>query len=248
MRGRVAVTKFENPRTGNFLLNSLAAEDFAVIKPYLAKVSLSTGNIILEPGRPVERAYFPESGIVSIQDILNGERIGLGIVGFEGFVGWPVLLGCSAAPHEASVAIGEASAFCISTADLLKVGRERRAINDLLLLYVQCFMQQMARTILSNVHDSVDRRLARWLLMNQDRLDSDEVKLTHDQLGVMLHVRRATVTDTLHVLEGDGLVRSLRRQIIIRDRPGLVELAGEAYGAAESTYAKLIAPLPTMRA
>jgi CRP-like cAMP-binding protein len=171
--------------------------------------------------------------------------MGVGILGFEGLVGWSVLLGCLTAPHEASVA-GDGSALSISTPDLLAVCRERRKINEILLLYVQCFIQQMTRTILSNVHDSVDRRIARWLLMNQDRLGCDEINLTHEQLGVMLHVRRATVTDTLHILEGEGLIRSFRGIIVILDRRRLVERAGQAYGAAENTYAELIGQLPTI--
>jgi CRP-like cAMP-binding protein len=232
-------------RPRNALLGRLAPEDFAEIAPHLTKFPLKTGDVLLEPGEPVERLYFPESGIISIHDILEGgQRIGVGIVGFEGLAGWPLILGCRTAPHEATVAIGGASALSIHATDLLAVTRERRGVSELLLLYVQCFMQQMARTILSNVHDGVDRRLARWLLMNQDRLGGEEIKLTHEQLGVMLHVRRASVTDTIHILEGEGLIRSLRGRIIILNRPALVERAGEAYGAAEKAYAELICPLP----
>ncbi len=80
--------------------------------------------------------------------------------------------------------------------------------------------------------------------MNHDRLDGDEIVLTHEQLGVMLGVRRATVTDTLHILEGEHLIRSLRGRIVILDRPGLVDFAGHVYGAAEEAYSRLIAPFP----
>jgi CRP-like cAMP-binding protein len=236
-------------RPGNLLLARLSDDDYAFFAPKLTKVPLATGQVVVNAGSPIRHVFFPEAGIVSIHDVLNGgNRIGVGILGYEGLVGWPVLLGSRTAPHEASVAIGEGSALSISANDLLEVCRERRAVNELLLLYVQCFMQQMAGTILSNVHDSLDRRLARWLLMNQDRLGGDEIELTHEQLGVMLDVRRATVTDTLHVLEGDALIRSLRGRIIIRDRARLIERAGEAYGAAERTYAELIAPWPTFAA
>jgi CRP-like cAMP-binding protein len=223
------------------LLSRLGAEDFAAIARHLTSVSLATGDFVLKPGELVERLYFPESGVISIHDVLqDGRRIGVGIVGLEGMAGWPLLLGCQTAPHEATVAIGESSALAISASDLLQVSQERQAVNELLLLYVQCFVQQMARTILSNVHDPLDRRLARWLLMNQDRLGGDEIRLTHEQLGVMLDVRRATVTDTLHVLEGDGLIRSRRHLITIRDRTRLIERAGEAYGSAEKMYEELI--------
>jgi hypothetical protein len=120
--------------------------------------------------------------------------------------------------------------------------QSRHALNQLLLRYVQCFFAQLGRTILANLHDPTERRLARWLLMNHDRLHGDEISLTHEQLGVMLGVRRASVTDTLHVLEGQGFIRSVRGRVIIRDRKGLIEFAGESYGAAESEYARAIRP------
>lgn len=228
----------------NALLGRLAADDFGELAPHLVKVPLKSGEVLFSPGQPFERVYFPQSGIVSIHDILpDGQRIGMGILGFEGMAGWPVLLGSRTALLEATVAIG-GSALAMSAADLLAVARQRRPVNELLLLYVQCFMQQMAGTILSNVHDPMERRLARWLLMNQDRLGGEEIKLTHEQLGVMLDVRRASVTDALHVLEGEGLIRSLRGRIIIRNRPSLVVRAGAAYGSAERTYTELICPLP----
>lgn len=238
------MTVVEKSEIRNALLGRLAAEEFAQLAPHLEVTPLKAGEILYTPGRPFERVYFPESGVVSIHDVLEGgQRIGMGILGFEGLAGWPVLLGSRVALLEATVAMG-GSAFAISAAELLAVAHQRRAVNELLLLYVQCFMQQMAGTILSNVHDPIDCRLARWLLMNQDRIGGDEIELTHEQLGVMLDVRRASVTDALHLLEGEGLVRSLRGRIIIRNRPGLVLRAGAAYGSAEKTYAELICPLP----
>jgi CRP-like cAMP-binding protein len=122
------------------------------------------------------------------------------------------------------------------------VCQERQAINTLLLRYVHCFMTQLGRTIMSNLTDAVEKRLARWLLMNHDRLEGDRINLTHNQLAVMLGVRRATVTDALHVLEGAGLIRSTRGLIDVLDRGQLRAFAGESYGAAETEYARFIAP------
>jgi hypothetical protein len=111
-----------------------------------------------------------------------------------------------------------------------------------LLRYVQCFVAQMGRTILANLHEPTERRLARWLLMNHDRLQGEEIALTHEQLGVMLGVRRASVTDALHIVEGHSFIRSVRGRVIIRDRLGLIEFAGESYGAAEREYGRAIMP------
>jgi CRP-like cAMP-binding protein len=144
------------------------------------------------------------------------------------------------------VAIAAGSALCISADALLEKCRERPKLNSLLLLYVQSFVTQMGGTITSNLHDRLERRLARWLLMNHDRLDGDDIVLTHEQLGVMLGCRRATVTDALHVLEGEQLIYSLRGRVIIRDRCNLVAFAGGAYGMAEAAYGRLIAPMETL--
>lgn len=230
-------------RPRNLLLGSLRAEDFAYLQPNLERVPLRTDEVILKAHSAVERIYFVESGVASFHEVLqNGTRVGVAIIGYEGLTGWPSLLGIDQSPHEASVAIGGGTALSISPAALLHACRERQAINTLLLRYVHCFMSQMGRTILSNLHDPLEKRLARWLLMNHDRLEGDRIQLTHEQLGIMLGVRRATVTDTLHILEGEGLVRSTRGVIEVRDRARLLALAGESYGVAETEYARFIAP------
>ena len=227
------------------MLASLSDQDLDALRPSLSRVTLREDQTLLEARAPIESLCFPETGVVSFHEVLNDDtRVGVGIIGFEGFTGWSVLLGCERSPHEAKVAIGGGAALRISAEALLAACRARPAINRLLLLYVQTFVTQMGRTISSNLNDRLERRLARWLLMNHDRLDGDEIVLTHEQLGVMLGVRRATVTDTLHILEGERLIRSIRGRIIIRDRGGLVEFAGDAYGAAEEAYSRLIAPFP----
>lgn len=230
-------------RSPNLLLRSLSPEDFAFLRPRLERAPLSTGEIVLKPSATIERIHFPESGVVSFHEIRQeGSRVGVAIIGYEGFLGWPALLGIDQSPHEASVAIGGGTALSISPAELLRACQIRPAINVLLLRYVHCFISQMGRTIMSNLNDALDKRLARWLLMNHDRLEGNRINLTHEQLGVMLGVRRATVTDTLHILEGSGVVRSTRGLIEVRDRARLLALAGESYGAAEAEYARSIAP------
>jgi CRP-like cAMP-binding protein len=231
------------PQPRNLLLGSLPADDLAYLQPRLEQVPLRTDEVILRANCAVERIYFLEGGVASFHEVLNsGRRVGVAIIGFEGLTGWPALLGVDQSPHEASIAIGGATALSISPAELLRACRDRQAINALLLRYVHCFISQMGRTILSNLHDPLEKRLARWLLMNHDRLEGDRIQLTHEQLGIMLGVRRATVTDTLHILEGEGLIRSTRGVIEVRDRRRLLTFAGESYGVAEIEYARFIGP------
>ena len=228
--------------SSNVLLSSLSDHDAARLAPFLKRRPLHRDQIVLEIGAPISTIYFPESGIVSFHEVLtDGSRVGIGIIGFDGMVGWSALLGCERSPHEASIAIG-GKGLSISTTELQRACSDSPTLNKFLLGYVQCFMSQMGRTITANLRDPLDKRLARWLLMNHDRLGGDRIPLTHDQLGVMLGVRRASVTDTLHILEGAALIRLTRGIIEIRSRPGLEAFAGEAYGFAEAEYATRIAP------
>jgi CRP-like cAMP-binding protein len=234
---------FAPERSGNILLNCLDGETWKAVQPRFDRRSLRTGQVLLEADGPIEEVWFPEGGVASFHEIRkDGTRVGVGIAGFEGVVGWSVLLGSDTSLHEATIAIGESTALCIAASELIDLCRTQQPLNQLLLRYVQSFFAQLGRTILANLHEPTERRLARWLLMNHDRLHGDEITLTHEQLGVMLGVRRASVTDTLHILEGQGLIRSVRGRVIIRDRKRLVEFAGESYGAAESEYARAIRP------
>jgi CRP-like cAMP-binding protein len=117
---------------------------------------------------------------------------------------------------------------------------ESRALRSLLLAYVQALLAQTTSTVLANGHAKLEERLARWLLMVHDRTDGMTITLTHEFLAVMLGVRRAGVTVALHLLEGKGLIRSTRRQIVILNRRGLIEEAHGSYGAAEEEYRRLI--------
>ncbi|WP_313200159.1 helix-turn-helix domain-containing protein [Rhizobium sp.] len=105
---------------------------------------------------------------------------------------------------------------------------------------------QVSYTALANVKFEIRQRLARWLVMVHDRVPGRSFQLTHDYLAIMLGVRRSSVTDALHLLEGETLIRSTRMSIEIRDRQGLITVAGEAYGAPEVEYERLMAlPLAT---
>ncbi len=102
--------------------------------------------------------------------------------------------------------------------------------------------EQATYTALSNAVHQVDERLARWLLMCHDRSDSDDLALTHEYMSVMLTVRRPSVTSSLHVLEGNGFIRSERGYVTIRNRKALEEFAGDAYGKPEAVYRRLLGP------
>jgi CRP-like cAMP-binding protein len=232
-----------HPPCGNLLLGSLAEQDYELLAPHLERVPFAVGDTLSAAGGPIEKLCFPEGGVASLHDVLEGgERIGIGILGREGFSGWQVLLGSKEARHEVVVALPAETALQIDPDRLLQACDRSPRLRALLLRFVHTLFTQMGRTIVSNLHDPAERRLARWLLMNHDRIEGEAIAVTHQQLGIMLGVRRATVTDSLHVLEGNGLIRATRGQISVRDREGLKAMAGETYGQAEAEYCALVAP------
>jgi CRP-like cAMP-binding protein len=177
----------------------------------------------------------------------DGSRIGVGHTGYEGLVGWPVLLGSDLAPHEARMTAVGGTAFRISTGDILTACRASETLHDLLLRFVRAFTVQLSYTIVSSLTQSVETRLCRWTLMAHDRVQGDEIEVTHDEIAVMLAVRRASVTDALHVLEGEAMIRCQRGRVHILDRSGLRRRTSDTYGVAEAEYSRLIAPFPRDR-
>ncbi len=122
--------------------------------------------------------------------------------------------------------------------------RANQSLRETLHRYAMAFLTQATNTVISNANHPVEQRLARWLLMCRDRLEADEIGITHDVVANLLGIRRASVTVSLHVLEGIGAIRSTRGLVTVLDRALLMELAGEAYGQAEAEYRKLVGPFP----
>jgi CRP-like cAMP-binding protein len=167
----------------------------------------------------------------------------VGIFGREGLSSIPVLLGSDRSPYQTFLQIDGTSAYRIG-ADRFRDAIARSArLKNLLLRYVQTFLIQIANSVASNAHSRIEARLARWLLMCHDRIDGDEVHLTHEFLSMMVAAQRTGVTLTLHILEGAGIIQSQRARITILDRDKLEELAGDSYGQPEAEYRRLIGPI-----
>lgn len=231
----------ENRR--NLLLRLMGDADFSRLASRFERIELQEGDLIAAAGGQIDTICFLETGVASYSEISrDGNPTGIGMVGYEGLVEWHALLGSKVSPHEVTIAVGPARARRIAAAELNAAARESAALHNLLMRFVQSFIVQLGRTIVSNLLDPVERRLCRWLLMNHDRLEHDEIELTHQQIGVMLGVRRASVTDALHVLEGKKLIRAERRRILILDRAQLRQCAGDSYGPAEAAYGRLLVP------
>jgi len=225
------------------LLRSLAGDDFARLEPHLERTTLSTRESLYRPNEPIERVYFPESGVGSITALQEGgDLIEVGLYGREGFSGSAVVLGAEQSPHASMVQVGNLTSLSISSERLLQACDESPRLLRLLLRYSQALNIQAALTAASNAHYALPERLARWLLMCHDRVDGDQIELTHHFISMMLAVRRSGVTITLHTLEGTGAIRSKRGLVHVIDRERLEEIAGDSYGEAEAEYRRLIGP------
>ncbi len=223
----------------NRLLASLAPDDYALLEPKLERVPLILQTVLIEARKPISHVFFPESGISSMIANTDEGSIEIGMIGREGFVGFPVILGVNQTPHIALVQ-GAGEALRISTDDLRAAIRERPSIFLPLGLYLQSLIVQMGQTTYANATFDIQARLARWVLMTQDRTDGEELLLTHEFLATMLGVRRPGVTGATHTLEGMGAIRAKRGRIVVRDREKLLELAGDAYQVAEDEYERLM--------
>ena len=222
----------------NRLLRILDPADREALAPFLQRVDLKRREILFESYKPIEFAYFFESGLSSeIARNLDDNRIEVGCIGREGLSGVPVLLGLDQTPHYAFMQ-ADGVALRIRREDLQALMETLPGLRTILLRYVHVFMIQIAATALADGRYGIAQRLARWLLMSQDRL-GNELPLTHEFLGLMLGVRRPSVTDALHVVEGKQLIRAERGMITVRDRSGLEQLAGKAYGLPEAEYNRL---------
>ena len=230
-----------NGITRNLLLRALAPDDFSFVAQHLQRMPLDAGRVLARVGDRIEFVCFPEDGVTSIADVYSdGTRTEIGIVGREGLTNASILLGCDIAPHDAIVQIGGGTSFGLPSDRLMDLCLRSPEAQAVLLRFVQSFAIQTARTLASNLRDPVTRRLARWLLMCHDRVEGDEIPLIHETIGRLLGVRRATVTDSLHVLESDRAIKGRRGSILVRDRAALEALAGESYGYAEAHYRRLI--------
>ncbi|CAA2154759.1 hypothetical protein MBRA_00434 [Methylobacterium brachiatum] len=224
----------------NRLLRLMPPEDFARLAPALESVSVPLRELLILPLQPITHAHFIEEGIVSlVADTVEG-RIEIGVIGYEGMCGAPLVLGADRTPHTALVQ-SDLVALRLPAAVLQAALDESAPLRSLLGRYVQSLIVQVGHTVYANTDLTIEARLARWILMTHDRLQKDELILTHEFLAMMLGVRRPGVTTATHVLEGSGMIKARRGRIIVTDRDKLEDLAGDAYGPAEAEYERLLA-------
>lgn len=231
------------PQTGNLLLAALAPDDLALLTPHFTREAMKREQMLIRADAVIEHVWFPESGVASVVATTGGmARTEVGIFGREGFAGTALLLGADSSPHEIFVQVEGSGALCIEASRLLDAVDKSASLRIALLRYVQSVVVQTSHSAVSNAHQRIEARLARWLLMCHDRSETDEIALTHEFMAMMIAAERSGVTIALHILEGAGMISSKRARVIILDRGKLEELAGEGYGRPEAEYRRLVGP------
>ena len=178
--------------------------------------------------------------IASVVAVSGGEsgQTEIAVVGRDGMTGLAVILGAHRSPCEIFIQV-EGEGQCISAADLCQAIDKSATMLKWFLRYAHVFGVQSGYTALANARGSIEERLARWLLMSRDRVDDDEMLLTHEFIALMLGVRRASVTGALQALESEGLIDTARGAVTIKDRDGLEESANGLYGRPEAEFERL---------
>jgi CRP-like cAMP-binding protein len=228
----------------NRLLTAMSAEDYRLLQANLEPVPLALREVLIEPNKPIKHVHFIESGLASVIAVSPGrEELEVAHVGREGLTGGSVVNGVDHTPNRIFIQV-KGSAFRLCANYLTEAMEESPSLRTLLLRYMQTFLIQMAQSALANGRYTIHERLARWLLMCHDRIDGDNLPLTHDLVSVMLGVRRAGVTEALHHLEADATITVMRGEIVVRDRSKLEGAANGCYGLPEGEYGRLIGPAP----
>jgi CRP-like cAMP-binding protein len=227
-------------RPRNRLLAALSPADLALVQPYLAPIAVAVRHEIERPNRQIESVYFMDAGIASVVAVQPDEtQVEVGLIGPEGMSGTAVVLGGDRSPHATYIQVaGEAQ--WLKADQLRKAMRASDSLRALFLKYVQVFMVQTTHTAIANARAKIDRRLARWILMANDRTATKTLPLTHEFLALMLGVRRPGVTEALQSLKRQKLIDTGRNQIVVLNRSGIEKMAGSSYGVPEKEYRRLI--------
>jgi CRP-like cAMP-binding protein len=227
-------------RRRNRLLAAMSPADLALVQPHLTFLAVAVRHEIERPNRRIESVYFMDAGIASVVAVqADKTQVEVGLVGPEGMTGTAVVLGGDQTPHSTYIQVaGEAQ--WIKADQLRKAMRASDSLRAVLLKYVQTFMVQTTHTAIANARAHIDRRLARWILMAQDRTGNKMLPLTHEFLALMLGVRRPGVTEALQSLKRQKLIETGRNKIVVLNRNGLEKMAGYSYGVPEKEYRRLI--------
>ena len=226
-------TNGEGKPVGNYILLSLPEIEYQALRPLLSFVQMPHHAILHEPGERLEFAYFPSRGLVSLVVAMKeGKTVEVGVIGNEGLVGTPAVVGLNRSPHRAVMQIAgdglrirvDALRSLLPSIPHLQFMASRHAVIQ---------GMQSAQSAACNRLHGIEQRLARWLLIMQDRMDEGLLRITHDFLATMLGTDRPSVSLAAGILQRKGTIEYTRGAVRILNRKKLEECACECYGVIQ---------------
>lgn len=221
----------------NRILASLPKSELSRLSRFLTPIDLPQSHILLDG--TATHGYFLEEGVASVVVLLgNGDSVEVGVIGREGVVGMPILLGTESSPGRTFMQLA-GSGYRISAAKLKQAYEDGGSFRQRVQRYMQGFMVQTAQTAACNRLHGIEERLSRWLLTCHDRLDSDQLRLTQDFLATMLGAPRTTVTLAAGLLQRAGMIEYSRGVVKITDRAALESSTCECYRTVSDEFRRL---------
>ena len=222
----------------NRLLGALPRTEYYKLLPILEPVNLTFADVLYESRAEIRHVYFPNDCFVSMLTTVDtGRAAEVGLIGSEGMVGVPMALGVAVSPFRAVVQ-GGGSAMRLKTEDFRRIFGKSAALKREVFLFTHLLMIQIAQTAACNRFHVVTQRMARWMLMTRDRVNSNEFRITQEFLALMLGVRRVGVSAAMSDLRKRSLIDYRRGGITILDHEGLVGVACGCYKTVKDTYAE----------
>ncbi len=224
----------------NQLLAALPSEILSEMLPVLHPFQLTVRETLVRPDEAIEAVYFIESGWVSLVTTLeDGTQAEVGLVGREGMIGLPLVLGIDTAFEEAFVQ-ANGTALRMEASAFRRFLAEFPALQTLLFRYILAMHAQTTQTAACNGRHALEQRLARWLLMAHDRADGNDLPITQEFLSLMLCVYRPSVTVIAGVLQRAGIIRYGRGLITVLDRGTLEATACDCYARVKLRAHRLL--------
>jgi hypothetical protein len=225
---------------GNHLINLLPKKDRLRLMAACDLVDLPLAEVLSDPGKPTQYVYFPTAGFISLIAVVKGSPgVEVGMVGREGMLGVQLALGVATAPLHALVQ-GQGKALRISTKAFKAELSASPALQGALLRYLYVLMAQLAESTACVRFHQIGPRLARWLLMTQDRSQASSFDVTQAFLAYMLGVRRVGISTAAGAFQKSGLISYSRGEMTVLNRKGLERAACGCYAADLNTYAELL--------
>jgi CRP-like cAMP-binding protein len=235
----VPPVSIHSPRQ-NRLLAALPASVYDRLLPHLELTALPFDSTLFRPGRQVTHAYFPTTCIVSRRYMMeNGSAVTFAMIGNEGLVGIPQLMGGDATPFQ-MVVQRAGHAYRIRSETLKSEFECGGPLHFLLLRYMQALSTQMGQGAVCNGQHSIEQRLCRWILLSLDRMSSNSLCVTQQQIAEILGVRRESVTEAEKRLQDAGVIRCQRGQITVLNRAELEVRVCECYEVESGEFERLL--------